>query len=538
MLGDRQIVYVKVEKLFLGDSPESTTSLRSVRNSGTVPSSSQSIVYNVKGRVRLTVMGTVPKSQISYGDTIIVKAKLRKPRGYHNFGGYSYEEALARDGIYVVGTALAEDVRILSNGRGTPKSLLDFLGTSGGNPLLRKIYGWREHIRMAIDKSFSERTAAILTAMIIGDDRKLSDELRDKFMASGTAHILSISGAHVGLIAFVFYNLIRLSILHLPYTLLLRLTLYTSPSKIAAIGTIPVVIFYTVIAGSKISAVRALIMIIVYLLAIVIEREKDWKNSIALAAVITLLWNPQSLFDISFQLSYGAVVFIGYAIEYSSKLKVKSVELKNLKNTEGGNRFKKKIFDYVLITVAATLGTVPLVAYYFNQFTWTGLFSNLIIIPLTGVLVLPLGLLATMVSLILNIPTIPFSSLIEYSVTLFYQIVEFFAHLPYSVVRLPSPSILIIFLYYILLWLLAKIIFPHPPPLPAPLCGARPGTGGVEGEGGESRSKMWKTASAVSLLIILLISVPVAFDKNALKVTFLDVGQGDSVLVELPDKRK
>ncbi len=453
------------------------------------------------GKERMTASGKARlsgeiKSPVQYGDILLIKTKLKSPRGYHNPGGYDFGEALSRDNIFAVGWVKEENIIRVG---------------FGGNYLLRKIYEGRDNIRRSTENSLSSESSAILQSMVIGEDKGLTDEIRDSFMASGTTHILSISGSHLGLLAFLIYNIVRLSILRLPSGFLLRLTLYASPSKIAALSTMPPVILYTIIAGGQVATIRSLIMILVYLIAILIEREERILNSLAFAAIIILFLNPQALFDISFQLSYGSILSIGYILDWwKERKKYPGMEL--VPEEKGlVPRLKKRSIQYLLVAVAATLGTAPIVAYHFNQFSWVGLFSNIIVIPFAGAVIVPLGLFSGFLTIVTGSSTLPMVSLIDKAVLVFYSLVRAFSKIPYAEIHLPSPSLIIIALYYLFIYTLLEL----------------------------RRNRLIKIAGIITASLIVLFTVPIVSNSHKdIKVTFIDVGQGDSSLIELPDGKR
>lgn len=440
----------------------------------------------VSGRVRVTVYD--PEAVLGYGDMITLTGRLKRIRGFKNPGLFDYAGYVAREGIRT------------SMGIGKKENMTK-IGT-GGNPLLKMIYRWREEIRLSIARGLSGPSSAILQAMVVGATGDLTPEIRDRFTAAGVTHILSVSGSHLGFVVFLTFVAIRHALIHLPYRILLKISIHTTPSKIAALGTIPPVIFYTLLSGGAIATVRSLIMALVFLTAILIEREGDALNTLVVAALLVLLWNPQALFDISFQLSYMAVLSMILVM----KRLYKSEE-------EGAPDFWKRCWKrfkpLLLLTLGASLSTAPIVAHYYNQITWVGLISNLLVVPYVGFAVLPAGLLSGFLSLIGHAGVLPLAWLNELLAGLLYRMVEFFSRFPLSVIYTHSPGIPLISSFYLLL---AALFF--------------------------LRDRWAKRAllPIISMTILSLGCVALAGDKaGKVRVTFLDVGQGDSALIEFQD---
>jgi competence protein ComEC len=146
----------------------------------------------VTGKVRMTVREAL--QSVGYGDTVRIKAKMFEPGGYNNPGGFDYPGYLARSGIaYIAFARNAEAIQVLSRNAGA----------------FRKIQDWREQIRQSFLASTSGPGSAILQAMVLGEEGGLTDELRDRFMAAGVTHIISISGSHLGMVAVLCFGLIR-----------------------------------------------------------------------------------------------------------------------------------------------------------------------------------------------------------------------------------------------------------------------------------------------------------------------------------------
>jgi len=443
--------------------------------------------WKVSGKVRVTIYD--PEAALDYGDVITLTGRLKEIRGFKNTGLFDYAGYMARQGIRST-MSIAKKENISKRG-------------IGGDPLLRKIYGWREEIRQSIARGLSGPSSAILQALVVGATGDLAPEIRDRFTAAGVTHILSVSGSHLGFVVLLTLSILRFTLLHLPYRLLLRISLYMIPSKLAAIGTIPPVVFYSILSGGAIATIRSLIMALVFLIALLFEREGDTLNTLIVAALLILLWDPQALFDISFQLSFMAVLSMILVIERFHR--GGEEDLSNLRR-----RFFERFRMLFLLTLSASLSTAPIVAHYFNQITWTGLISNLPVVPYVGFAVLPLGLLSGLLSLIFDTGVIPLAWLNGLLLDLLYRMVDFFSRFPLSVIYIPSPGILPISAFYLFL---SSLLFSR-----------------------KRWAKISSIISAISVTLLALGCVALAGDSGGkVRVTFLDVGQGDSALVEFPD---
>lgn len=460
----KDVVYVKAKKVY-----------------------SQDKAKKASGRIRLSIFNQDIK--LKYGDIIRFDANLKKPRGFWNPGAFDYEAYLARRGIFTIASISEKDkIEITGN---------------AGNLFFRTIFDMQGRIRSAINALLTGPPAAILKAMIIGDSTDLTDEIRDAFMASGTTHILSISGSHLGLIAVFIFFFMRLLIGILPEKILLRITIYTTPTKIAAMTAILPVIFYTLISGAQTATVRSMIMILVFILAILVDRGNEILNSLALSCLIILLIDPLSIHDISFQLTMVSVLFIALAIE------VRKQGTSEGKGKGEGfiNSVRGKIITYLFITIAVSLGTAPIVAFYFRQVAWVGLFANSIVVPIAGLVIVPLGLLSSIISIFTG--EIFLSGLNEFLLNLFYSLVRLFAQIPYAETHIASPGIFYLSLFYILVLLLYRQLQIN-----------------------------YKAIIFIGLMLFLLIARPLTSQLvRDFKVTFLDVGQGDSAVIEFPDKK-
>ncbi|HIE64908.1 MAG: ComEC/Rec2 family competence protein [Nitrospira sp.] len=248
----------------------------------------------VKGKFQLTIyQKEIP---FEYGDQLEMAVRLRPPRQFQNPGAFQYADYRERGGWRGSATLPKHD-QIRKVGE-------------GGLGVLKILYGWREEIRIRILRSLKGPPAGLLMALVIGETGYLSDPVREAFSESGTAHILAVSGSHLAFVSLLVFGLTRWLILRLPEPILLRISLWKIPTQWAALLTGVAVSVYAFLAGGRIGTLRALMMILIYLFSIWIGRSGDTKNSLSLAALLILLFQPQALFELSFQLSFMAVLSI------------------------------------------------------------------------------------------------------------------------------------------------------------------------------------------------------------------------------------
>ncbi len=453
-------------------------------------------LHPVSGYLRMAVYGDNP--DIQYGDIILAKVKLRRPGSFKNPGSFDYEKYLMRRCIRSTTSAKSQDIKKIG---------------VGGWKILRYIYSVREDIRIKVLNSLDQGLSPIFMAMIIGETGYITDGIRDDFMYSGTTHILSISGSHLALVALLIFNLARVILLYMPSKFLLRMGEYIIPSRAAAAATIPPLILYTLITGSEVATVRSLIMASIYLIAIIIEREDDILNALAFAAVVILAWDPDALWDISFQLSFISVLFIGLVLENWSKWKNKDKEDEGDYRIDEASSIWQKIGSNLLlgliISAGTMIGTAPFVIYYFHQLPWVGIAANLVVSPVVGVFVLPVGLVSAFISYLFNTSGLFFSGLNNIVLLIFYKIVHIFASIPLSDIHLSLslPSVIfLLLLSIILMWSLRPL-------------------------------KGWRLCFTAAILIpIITFESGIIHKKHGeIRAVYLDVGQGDSSVIEFPD---
>jgi competence protein ComEC len=448
----------------------------------------------VSGKIRVSVREEL--TAVGYGDTILIVGKLFKPRGFNNPGGFDYTAHLARNGIYsTVSVKNAETIKILLRGTG----------------VFRTIQDWRERIRQSFLAATTGHGSAVLQAMTLGEEGRLTDELRDQFMAAGVTHIISISGSHLGMVAILCFTLIRGLMLLLPERYYHGLSIHVDPKKIAALLTLPLVVFYTLLAGGQVATVRSLIMISAGLFALILDRENALNHSLAIAALVILIASPQALFDISFQLSYLSVLVIGAVVTIWIDM--------NISTRSFFQTLRNNVILLTTISFATSLATGPLVAHYFNQLSFAGIISNIVVVPFAGMVIVPLGLFSGILSLFTY--HLPLADLNQFLSDLFVKSVAFFARLPFAEFHPPAPGLPWLMCYAFFLFTLAAFAgnrlrarfkpFEYPSRLPK-----------------LHIAGLMLSGTVVSFSLVLSIAA-----RSGTVISFPDVGQGDCTVLEL-----
>jgi competence protein ComEC len=428
-----------------------------------------------------------------YGDRVRFSVRPLVPRGNGNPGGFDYAAYLADREIYSTGFLDSDgQVELVARAPGLIRGTLETL---------------RREIRRYINNHFSHDNGALLKALTVGDMGEIPKAVSSDFTAAGVNHVLSISGLHVGMLGLVIFALVRFG-LGLSTYLLLRWNLL----KIATFGSFFAVVFYTALAGAMVPTVRSAIMIGVYELAVLLDREEEVLTSLTFAALLIALVWPGVVTDISFQLSFLAVFFIAWGMR---KVQEWFPRRRREELPQERSWWKAKLGKAGLqlaVPILATIGTAPLIAHYFGHLSLAGFLSNPVIVPLVGFVVVPLGLLIGFLALIFPAAAWPLVWLAERLLSLTIWIVHVFAQLPLANIGVPSPDPLeVTALYLFLLCILLLRTNRYAIPVLVVV------TGLLAADGWYWWRERWS--------------------RKDLRVTHLDVGQGDAAVIELPGSR-
>ncbi len=446
------------------------------------------------GKVLVTVRHLQGRWQ--YGDVLRLPLNLRAPRNFHTPGSFDYAGYLARRGLYL--TAFVWDDRKIEKIEPDHR-----VGTGLRHRL--------EHVRRTVgaffDAHLSATPAAILRALIIGDKSGLDSELRDSFTRVGVAHVLAISGLHIGLVATLAYGAWWWLLARSQYVLLMW-----SVPKLAALFTLPVVLLYAGLAGGSVSTLRAVIMVTVFLTALLLDQKEEVFRSLALAALIASLIWPGAIFDISFQLSFVAVlaIFLGlhrFQSWWDNRDETQAVHLSPWRR-----RLRRWALLYGLVSLSATVGTLPLVATHFHMVPLVGFATNLLLVPFLGSVAVVLGL-ATAALVFIHTGA---ATLVVWSagavVSLGVWMVEAIAALPFAAVHSVTLTLFELLLFYTFC---VSLLF-----------STRLQPSGLR--------RVFFSCLSILVLCDGLYWLTQRYFQTELRVSFLDVGQGDAAVVEFP----
>ena len=320
-------------------------------------------------RVRIRVMKGA--DAFRPGDRVAMRAELNPPPWAAAPGSYDFARNAWFQGIGAVGFA-----------RAAPKLAERDAGGAFDFPI------WLERLRhditRRIQSSASGDVGAINAALMTGEQGAISEHTMQVMRDSGLAHLLSISGVHFALVAGLLFFTIRFGLALFP-TLALRYPIKKWAAAAALLGAVA----YLLISGASVPAERSFFMIGIVLFAVMIDRSALSMRLIAWAAVLVLLFEPESVTGPSFQMSFGAVCALIATYETLNK------KFRAWRENAGIlRRAGIYVVGMLLTTTIATLATAPYSVYHFNRLALYGLAANLFAIPLTSIWVMPWAIVA------------------------------------------------------------------------------------------------------------------------------------------------
>ncbi len=451
---DKDILFIKVKKVFYENKQE-----------------------KIRGNLRITVPHSSESSsplRLFVHDKIKVSASLLSSKGYRNFKTSTLNSYLKSQNIHnraFSKSALLVE-RLESGKKYSPLHLVSVL---------------RQGLQNKIEHHFSSETGelspqgAVLEALLLGERSRMDPSITQSLQRAGIYHLFAISGAHIAIISFFLFSLLKLS---------------RVPTRLSYLLLIAFLFFYAFLVEGRPSVMRATIMAVAFLVGKLIWRNVNLINTISISAFILLFFNPFNLFNVGFQLTFAAtfsiILFFPRIIKYFPRLPL-------------------RISEVMVLSLTAQLGVFPFIASSFNRVTFSSLILNYAALPLVGLIMaggyifLPLSLASSYLAQLL-------AQGIEFLINLLINCSHLLDKVSFISYRIPTPHLITIigyFLFFLLLLLPSKI----------------------------RRQKLVLSVLFLAFFAVL-ISYPFPCVSKNLKLTFIDVGQGESILVEFPGRKK
>lgn len=423
------------------------------------------ISKNKNLKIQVSVYGDNSIPELKYGSIINIKGEIKIPLGRRNFGGFNSRKFLASRGV--------------SGTMSTSEKAFTILEGNSASWLKNTGYKIRHNIIDTLNNCIPHDESSILAGMLIGYTADMPEEMEEDFRRAGLSHVMAVSGANI-------------LFLLAPLLWLLKKAGF-NPRWSSALA-FPSMLFYVFATGMEASVVRAAIMAGITLTGMILWRKADIYCSMAISAIIILINNSFMLYDLGFILSFAATLSL--VIFYKPifcRLPVK---------------IPKIIRDTLAGTIAAQIGVIPVIAYCFNTFSIISIFTNLLIVPLTGMITV-LGAILVILGNILLPAAKLLGILVSIVINTMLFITETMAAIPWAEINIATPSIILVLIYYFTLLYLRYV---HT----------------------KLAKEVARPVFAVLLVIcgalIMIISIP----NNSLQIHFADVGQGDCAIIRTP----
>ncbi len=426
--------------------------------------------------------------QYEYGDLLEIEGKLEKPPALDDF---DYREYLLRRGIASIITH--PKVRPLAEGE--------------GNPISAALIDLRSRLSGALSDALPEPEASLAGGILLGARSQIPQDLKDDMNATGTSHLVAVSGQNVTLVA----------------ALLMAVLAWIIGRRPAAWLALAGILVYAALVGAQPSVLRAAIMGGLYVVAIALGRQNTAPIALLIAAAGMMAFDPQLAHDVSFQLSFAATLGL---IALSPLLRDRAESLVSRWPAVHDLPLTRPAIEMAAVTTAAIAFTLPITAVNFHRISLAAPLANLFAVPafiavaMTSALTALVGVIVGDAGFLVWLAWPPAAYMIA--------VVRFFADLPLASVELRGVTTAHAVAYYAILlggvWLLARrpVALPEPPPAVSPTVSRR-------------------ALPAAALLLLLALSSTLLWlavtapSSGRLSVTILDVGQGDAILIEGPE---
>ena len=375
-------------------------------------------VYAI-GKSLLNVTKAPNQNLLHIDDIIMTRSQFKELTSPRNPYQFNYKNYLNKQQIYHEVFVLKSELFTVSNHKHT-------------------IFGFaaklREHIQLKLKAyNFDTDEYAIINALLLGQRQDISKEIYDSYAQAGAIHILAVSGLHVGII------LVLLNYLLKPFE-------FIKHGKYIKISLIVIILWsFAIIAGLSASVTRAVTMFTIIAIAMHLKRPTNIYNTLAISVFVLLLFKPNFMFDVGFQLSYLAVIAIVTVQPVLFKLYRPKYKLDTI------------FWNIFTVTLAAQVGVLPLSLYYFHQFPGLFFLSNLIIIPFLGIIlgmgivVLTLASLSILPKFIANIYSFIIENMNDFVQWISQQEAFLFQNISFNLVQTVLSYSIIATVFYVVI---------------------------------------------------------------------------------------
>ncbi len=291
------------------------------------------------------------------------------------------------------------------------------------DPKLFSIETIRFKISERVSTILSPEHASIAMALIVGQKKAISESDRNAIRNAGLAHMLAISGLHVGLVAGTLFFILRFLMSCIPH-----LALKYPIKKITAVAALFGAVFYMLLAGSTIPTQRAVLMTSIVFLAIILDRSPISLRLVSFSALVVLVISPESLVSASFHMSFAAVTALIYFYDVTRKFWIDVYQ-----NLTWFKRFALYFIGVCLTTLIASVSTAPFALYHFGQVSVLGSLANVLAVPLLAFIIMPFALLA-LVAMPFGLDVAPFY-VVSIGIQSMLDIAHWAAALPHAIAK-------------------------------------------------------------------------------------------------------